>query len=71
MEDILKQINEAYEKIDAARSMLEDAAVDYWNLELEDDQMDKHDLLVDFAAAAEKLGNDLNKEFKIPPVPFL
>ena len=63
--EIIKQIQEAYEKIDAARSILEDAAVDYWNLELSDDDIDKHDELVDFAAEAEALGDKIVKEFNL------
>ena len=63
--EIIKQIQEAYEKIDAARSILEDAAVDYWNLELSDDDIDKHDELVDFAAQAEGLGDKIVKEFNL------
>ena len=65
MHEILKQIQEAYEKIDAARSILEDAAVDYWNLELPDEYMDKHDELVDFAAEAEALGDKIKEQFNV------
>jgi len=65
MQDLIKQIQDAYEKIDAARSMLEDVAVDYWNLELADGDTDKHDELVDFAAEAEALGDKIKAEFNL------